>query len=205
MWSTDTLTVSTIGDTTIEWNSFDLAATEHLYFNQVTYSNWVQNNVLGTAPVQISGTISSNGGVGVSAETIALNGSIAAHSVALGMGDSRPMPLPSAIRTPIAVGGDVTLQPSNGAVVLVVSRDQVDLSTFQSSNVGGFNGGSVLIGGSIRLVNGNGLQLAGGILDPSREPITLVSSVPEPETYAMFLAGLAWMGVVTRRRKQRNA
>ncbi len=30
----------------------------------------------------------------------------------------------------------------------------------------------------------------------------LVSAVPEPETYAMLLAGLGLMGVVARRRKQ---
>jgi len=31
------------------------------------------------------------------------------------------------------------------------------------------------------------------------------TSVPEPETYAMLLAGLGMMGFVTRRRKQKAA
>jgi len=34
---------------------------------------------------------------------------------------------------------------------------------------------------------------------------TFTTSVPEPETYAMMLAGLGLMGFVARRRKQRNA
>jgi filamentous hemagglutinin family protein len=225
VWSADTLTISTIGDTTIEWNSFDVASTEHLYFNQAAYSNWVQNIVLGTAPVQISGTISSNGGVGVSAETIAMNGSIAAHSVALGMGDSRPMPLPSAIRPIVSSIGNPPLWPSNGAVFL---SSNSGVPNFQSFNVGESpsqvgrdlqllhrlptlggtlvpSGAAIVAGGTIQLVNRNGLQPAGGSFDPSSGAITLVSSVPEPETYAMFLAGFAWMGVVARRRKQRNA
>lgn len=45
------------------------------------------------------------------------------------------------------------------------------------------------------------LDLSGGF--PSSNEITLkVSVVPEPETYAMLLAGLGLMGFVARRRKQ---
>jgi len=39
---------------------------------------------------------------------------------------------------------------------------------------------------------------AGGRLD-----VLAVTAVPEPETYAMFLAGLGLMGAVARRRKQK--
>jgi len=34
---------------------------------------------------------------------------------------------------------------------------------------------------------------------------TMVPSIPEPETYAMMLAGLGLMGFVARRRKQKAA
>jgi PEP-CTERM motif len=35
--------------------------------------------------------------------------------------------------------------------------------------------------------------------------ISAVTPVPEPETYAMMLAGLGLMGTIARRRKNKNA
>jgi hypothetical protein len=34
--------------------------------------------------------------------------------------------------------------------------------------------------------------------------LTAVTPVPEPETYALFLTGLAWLGVAARRRQRRE-
>lgn len=200
LWSTDTLTVTTNGDTTIEWNTFDLAGTEHLYFNQATASNWVQNTVLVTAPVQILGTITSNGGWGITATELVMNGSIAAHSVALVQGSSLPVPLPSSIPAAIPIDVSSLLMPS-GAVTIFSGRD---ISLWPSFNVGG--GGVPIFrppGGAIRIYSKDVLEVVGGPLVPSGGSITLVSSVPEAETYAMLLTGLAWIGVVVRRRNQR--
>jgi hypothetical protein len=40
--------------------------------------------------------------------------------------------------------------------------------------------------------------------DPSRWTVTAVTAVPEPESLALFMAGLGLMGVVARRRKSRS-
>jgi hypothetical protein len=96
--------------------------------------------------------------------------------------------------------------------------------TFHLGNTGG--GGvsapsSILIDGNLFSVTGSGSPLsftANGIsfsgndlsitLNSSGEWVFLsevqfntVSAVPEPETYAMFLAGLGLMGFIARRRK----
>jgi uncharacterized protein YcgI (DUF1989 family) len=39
----------------------------------------------------------------------------------------------------------------------------------------------------------------------AQDQIYMVSSVPEPGTYAMMLAGLGLMGTIARRRKNKNA
>jgi hypothetical protein len=39
----------------------------------------------------------------------------------------------------------------------------------------------------------------------AQDQIYMVSSVPEPETYAMMLAGLGLMGTIARRRKIKTA
>ena len=57
-----------------------------------------------------------------------------------------------------------------------------------ATGVGPFAGYNVILGAA-----------AGSITDP-----TPVSSVPEPETYAMMLAGLGLMGVIARRRKAKQ-
>jgi len=38
-----------------------------------------------------------------------------------------------------------------------------------------------------------------------QDQLYMVSAVPEPETYAMMLAGLGLMGTIARRRKNKNA
>ncbi|MBK9444344.1 MAG: PEP-CTERM sorting domain-containing protein [Comamonadaceae bacterium] len=44
---------------------------------------------------------------------------------------------------------------------------------------------------------------ADGLLD--RVSVSAVSSVPEPETYAMMLAGLGLIGTIARRRRAKQA
>jgi uncharacterized protein YjiK len=47
-------------------------------------------------------------------------------------------------------------------------------------------------------------QLAGAAAGAKSQLIVLTAPVPEPETYAMLLAGLGLMGVVARRRRRQN-
>ena len=49
-------------------------------------------------------------------------------------------------------------------------------------------------------------RLAGSYNDGYADNLSFVlSPVPEPETYAMFMAGLGLMGFLARRRKQKEA
>jgi PEP-CTERM motif len=54
-----------------------------------------------------------------------------------------------------------------------------------------------------RFVNSWGNKV--GALVSEEVPLTMVSAVPETETYAMMLAGLGLMGTIARRRKNKNA
>jgi len=59
-------------------------------------------------------------------------------------------------------------------------------------------GGGIATGDSGKWWEPATTNAAGGRLD-----VLAVTAVPEPETYAMFLAGLGFMGAVARRRKQK--
>lgn len=54
---------------------------------------------------------------------------------------------------------------------------------------------------AIKIGGGVYLDVSDQYYAPSRWTLTAVSAVPEPESYALLLAGLGVMGVVVRRRK----
>jgi hypothetical protein len=60
------------------------------------------------------------------------------------------------------------------------------------------------VGSATAIKYGGGVYLDvsdGYSYDPSRWTVTAVTAVPEPESLALFMAGLGLMGVVARRRK----
>jgi hypothetical protein len=110
----------------------------------------------------------------------------------------------------IVFGGDLIRFNGNGTVI------------FYSDNVGGFDSladtfsppGALYA--NILDLQEVGPECCNGVFgytptigqpgyDPSGPTYNFVSDVPEPETYAMMLAGLGLLGFVARRRKQQAA
>jgi hypothetical protein len=80
-------------------------------------------------------------------------------------------------------------------------KSSLDLTNILAHN--GIEGVTVDEKGTIYLV---AEQIQDGSLsDGKSQLIVLTAPVPEPETYAMLLAGLALMGVVAKRRKSKLA
>ena len=139
LWGLDTLTVQTVGNTTIEWNTFNLGATERLNFNQASANNWVWNNILDSAPVHVSGTMTSNGGLGFAAEQFWFDGQITVSSLNIETsGGARvssgvTVSIPGATRDlnpgcvlPIDVhtGNDIRLPLSGGVIVASIPEPE---------------------------------------------------------------------------------
>jgi hypothetical protein len=93
--------------------------------------------------------------------------------------------------------------------LLEVNRSGAVLGSFDLSGIlahNGIEGVTVDEKGTIYIVaeqiqdGSNGLDL-----NPKSQLIVLTAPVPEPETYAMLLAGLGLMGAIARRRKALQA
>ncbi len=59
--------------------------------------------------------------------------------------------------------------------------------------------------GNVRVLNLFGKDANGNYTIHKQDQLYMVSAVPEPETYAMLLAGLGLMGAIVRRRKAKSA
>lgn len=211
--SAGTLTIQTGSNTILNWNAFGIGSGETSRFAQPSASNAVLNRVSSGAPTIISGDLSSNGrlylinpagfviasGAHINAGSLTLStlglsdadflagipnfgpqegtGSIVIHGAVVVSGDlslyaGQAIEVDGALLTP---SGPVILPPLSGGLVTSVS-------------VGG--------GGSISISQGGSLSLGGG----PGGGIIIHSSIPEPSAYALFLVGLAGLGVFARRR-----
>ncbi|MBT3065986.1 PEP-CTERM sorting domain-containing protein [Rhodoferax sp. U11-2br] len=132
-WGANSLTVETKGNTTIEWHSFDLSEVDHVYFNQSNASNWVWNTVFDTGPIQISGTITSNGGWGLTGTEFVINGSLAAPNLTAGS----PVSLTGGtLVSGAAIGnGDTASSLLGGEIVFIVAGSGGDIRLPQPSGV----------------------------------------------------------------------
>lgn len=88
---------------------------------------------------------------------------------------------------------EVSRLPSGGTVTISAGAD-ISLG----SGVSGHRETIVSsLGGDIQLDSSQPILVEGSVADSA-----MVTLVPEPESYAMLLAGLGLLGVVVRRRKQ---
>lgn len=85
----------------------------------------------------------------------------------------------------------------NGLVLTDLTKS-FDALTFVSSTNPLFVAGNFVASGNTASFNWQGLSFGQG-------DVINISAVPEPETYAMLLAGLGMMGFVARRRKNEQA
>lgn len=96
---------------------------------------------------------------------------------------------------------------SSTAGVSDIFESAIHLSAFLGNalNVTGFNPDPNPVGIRINLSQAFGYSVAGGQADYGDEMmgyVSLATTVPEPSTYALMLAGLAAMGVAARRRRK---
>lgn len=109
----------------------------------------------------------------------------------------------------LATVSSLTLQADNNDDYLIEFRDAgnnwVNLATISPNRSWGMENGSALLSMPvttdafrIRSVGGDGYYSVSEF-----QAMGTIAAVPEPETYAMLLAGLGLMGGIARRRKQK--
>jgi hypothetical protein len=80
-----------------------------------------------------------------------------------------------------------------------LGADEVEYFTAVTGSDGKFYGFKDILFDSIRIDTTNVVEYSSYALDNLQ--VATVTQVPEPESYAMFMAGLALMGFIARRRK----
>lgn len=196
----------------LNWSTFNIGAGTAAFFQQASASSSVLNRVLTGAPTIISGELRSNGRVVLvnpagfliapgalvdvsflTLSTFNLSNSdfLAGRPNFVSFGGEGPI----VIEGTLNVSGNLSLYAPNitmngpihvppGPVVFPETPGVI------ITTAGGTGGGiSIGQGGSLSLGDGS----SGGT-------ITIQSPIPEPSSYALFLAGLACLGALARRR-----
>jgi hypothetical protein len=86
--------------------------------------------------------------------------------------------------------------------VFQTSGGDLSYGTYLATHGGSFQFSNLNLNGALINTGGN-VQFVSGAQIPTFSPFTV--PIPEPETYAMLLAGLGLLGWVGRRRKQKAA
>jgi len=89
---------------------------------------------------------------------------------------------------------------SSGNVFQTSGGDRL-YGTYLATNGADFQFSNLVLSGALWNTDGHIQFVSGSKM--SSNPFRAIPAVPEPETYAMMLAGLGLMGIVIRRRKQR--
>lgn len=211
--SAGTLVTQTGSNTIVNWQAFAIASGDTAIFAQPSASSAVLNRVLSGAPTIISGNLSSSGRlylINPAGFLIATGAHISAGSLTLSTFDLSDADFLAGIPNfgpPVGTGSIVI----NGAVSILG-----DLSLYaQTIEVGGplqAPSGPVILppvsgvvitanivgaGGGISIGQGGSLSLGGG---PGGGIVTIHSPIPEPSAYALFLVGLAGLGMFARHR-----
>ena len=162
----NTLTIQTLGNTTINWNSFYIGIGEAVIFLQSGAQYQVLNTSLSEVPAQIYGSLFSNGGISIDAPA-------GIYVDRLGIIDA-----PSAS----------LLSPQSSVVI---------------ANSSSLLSAGITLSGATITIDGPPLSPGQFQLAPGSGQIT-ITAVPEPETYAMMLAGLSLLGIAARRRNNKR-
>lgn len=179
----DSLTVQSMGDTTIEWESFNVGVNESVFFDQLqTGSFWVRNIVLDTAPTRIEGSVVSNGNLLIQADQFWLE---AGASISVSSGGSFALISNSSahlLGTISVAGTDHSL----GLTGPIYSGTTISVAGYENPRV---PHAELVVGLNVNIV-------------PNFSPLL---PVPEPETYMLVLAGLGLLSLTQRRRNKRFA
>jgi filamentous hemagglutinin family protein len=210
--SAGTLQISSWPGATINWNTFDIAAGTKTIFVQPSGSSAVLNRVLSGTPTLISGDLGTNGGlilINPAGFRIAPGARIDASFLTLSTLDlshadflaGRPNFISLGGEGPIVIEGTLNVSGNLSLYAPIIAMNgpiHVPPATLVFPEAPGviiMTGGGT--GGRISIGQGGTLSLGDGT---SGGTITIQSPVPEPSSYALFLAGLAGLGVLARRR-----
>jgi filamentous hemagglutinin family protein len=210
--STGTLAIQNGPGAILNWNTFSIDAGTAAFFQQPSASSSVLNRVLTGTPTVISGDLRSNGRVVLinpAGFYIAPGARIEASFLTLSTLNLSNLDFLAGIPNFFSLGGE-------GAIVIEGTLNVSGNLSLYASNI--TMNGPILVppgtlvfpetpgviitngggaGGTISISQGGGLTFGGGA---SGGIITIQTPVPEPASYALFLAGLAGLGALARRR-----
>ena len=190
------------------------AATFETYSNRsvidITLTNW--SSPLRSVGQAVTGISFGLSGI-IPAQITSVSVKSGQESSIDGTGTPSATPAPAAWYLQPGTGGADTLSvfghghPQNSLLPALSSYSDANSSIDGNSSHNPFYTGSVTFELQVaNVTNTSGVSCTGVTVEfgttPQHVTAQLVSSVPEPETYAMMLAGLGLMGFMARRKKQ---